>query len=127
MVLVRKINLSVQNHQINVFGQIVTDDMGSAIEQGFAEALLRDPDQQMQWVVLIDGQPQLINQVIKKAEENEVSITIVQDVIHVIEYLWKAAHALHPNDSEKREQWVAYFRAFKWKYSKCCKWFAPGC
>jgi hypothetical protein len=84
----------------------ITDDMGSVIEQGFAEALLRDPDQQMQWVVLIDGQPQLINQVIKKASVHEVSITIVQDVIHVIEYLWKAAHALHPNDPEKREQWV---------------------
>ncbi len=38
----------------------ITDDMGSVIEQGFAEALLRDPDQQMQWVVLIDGQTQLI-------------------------------------------------------------------
>jgi len=80
--------------------------MGSAIEQGFQEALQRDPDQQMQWVVLIDGQPQLINQVTKKALAHEVSVIIVQDVIHVIEYLWKAAHALHPNDPEKREQWV---------------------
>ena len=84
----------------------ITDDMGSAIDQGFQEALRRDPDQQMQWVVLIDGQIQLINQVIRKAEEKEVSVTIVQDVIHVIEYLWKAAHALHPHDPEKREQWV---------------------
>ena len=84
----------------------IIDDMGSAIEQGFQEALLRDPDQQMQWIVLIDGQTQLIKQVTKKAAENEVSITIVQDVIHVIEYLWKAAHALHPKDPEKREQWV---------------------
>ena len=84
----------------------ITDEMGNAIEQGFQEALRRDPDQQMQWVVLIDGQTQLIKQVMKKAEENDVSIIIVQDVIHVIEYLWKAAHALHPQDPEKREQWV---------------------
>jgi len=84
----------------------ITDDMGTVIEQGFQEALLRDPDQHMQWVILIDGQPQLIDQVTKKAEENELSVTIVQDVIHVIEYLWQAAHALHPQDPEKREQWV---------------------
>ena len=36
----------------------------------------------------------------------KVSVTIVQDVIHVIEYLWKAAHALHRNEPDKREQWV---------------------
>ena len=48
----------------------ITDDMGSAIDQGFQEALRRDPEQQMQWVVLIDGQTQLINFVTKKAEES---------------------------------------------------------
>lgn len=84
----------------------ITDDMGTVIGPGFEEALLRDPEQQMQWVVLIDGQTELINQVKRQAEENEVSVIIVQDIIHVIEYLWKAAHALHPNDPEKREQWV---------------------
>jgi len=60
----------------------------------------------MPWVVLIDGQTELINQVKRQASHHEVSVTIVQDIIHVIEYLWKAAHALHPTDPEKREQWV---------------------
>lgn len=63
----------------------------------------------MKWVVLIDGQTELINQVLIQAEKNEVSVIITQDIIHVIEYLWKAAHVLHPEDPEKREQWVAYF------------------
>jgi hypothetical protein len=40
------------------------------IEAGFLEALQRDPGQQQQWVVLIDGHPhqiRLINRVMKKA------------------------------------------------------------
>lgn len=84
----------------------ITEDMGTVIGQGFKEALKRDPDQQMKWVVLIDGQTELINQVLIQAEKNEVSVIITQDIIHVIEYLWKAAHVLHPEDPEKREQWV---------------------
>jgi len=41
--------------------------MGTVIGQGFEEALKRDPDQQMKWVVLIDGQTELINQVLIQA------------------------------------------------------------
>lgn len=84
----------------------VTEDMGTLIEQGFEEALRRDPDQKMHWVVLIDGQPELIRQVEKKAELYGVNVTITQDFIHVTEYLWKAGHALYPKSAEKREEWV---------------------
>jgi hypothetical protein len=84
----------------------ITEDMSTVIGQGFEEALKRDPEQQMKWVVLIDGQTELINQVSIQAEKHSVEVTITQDIIHVIEYLWKAAHALHPQDPEKREQWV---------------------
>lgn len=86
----------------------ITEDMGSAINQGFLEALRRDPEQKMEWVVLIDGQTDLIRQVEAQAEKHDVEVTIIQDFIHVIEYLWKAAHALYPDkeNAEKREEWV---------------------
>ncbi len=84
----------------------ITDDMETAIEQGFIEAQLRDPEQKMKWVILIEGQTQLINQVSKQAEKQGVSVTITQDIIPVIEYLWKAAHAKQTQDSSNREQWV---------------------
>ena len=86
----------------------ITKDMGHALDQGFQEALRRDPDQTMEWVVLIDGQTDLIRQVEAQAEKHQVKVTIVQDFIHVIEYLWKAVHALYPEkeDSEKREKWI---------------------
>ena len=84
----------------------VTDDMGEMIEQGFLEALRRDPHQLKPWVVLIDGQADLIRQIEKQAEKHQVEVTITQDFIHVVEYLWKAAHALHSDDAEQREEWV---------------------
>jgi hypothetical protein len=62
----------------------------------------------MEWVVLIDGQTDLIRQVEAQATKHNVNITVIQDFIHVIEYLWKAAHALYPDkqNAEKREEWV---------------------
>jgi len=38
----------------------VEADQGTVIEQACAEAVRRNPDQQMRWVVLTDGQPDLL-------------------------------------------------------------------
>jgi len=84
----------------------VEADMGTVIEQGFAEAVRRDPDQKMRWVVLTDGQEDLLRQVDAAAKRYKVEITVVQDFVHVLEYLWKAGHALHPEAGEQRENWV---------------------
>jgi hypothetical protein len=79
---------------------------GAVVEQAFLEAMRRDPDQQMRWVVLTDGQEDLLRQVAAAAKRYKVDIVVVQDFVHVLEYLWKAAHALHPQDGETREDWV---------------------
>jgi hypothetical protein len=84
----------------------VEQDLKEVIEQGFEEALRRDPDQQMRWVVLTDGQDELLRQVYAAAKRYKVEITVVQDFVHVLEYLWKAAHALYPGEPELREAWV---------------------
>ncbi len=84
----------------------VVDDQGAVIEQGFEEALRRDPDQRMRWVVLTDGQEDLLRQVYAAARRYKVDIVVVQDFVHVLEYLWKAAYALHPEAAEEREGWV---------------------
>ncbi len=62
----------------------------------------------MKWVFLIDGQTDLIRQVELQAKKHDVKVMIIQDFIHVVEYLWKAAHALYPEkeNAEKREEWV---------------------
>jgi hypothetical protein len=84
----------------------VEADQGTVIEQAFAEAVRRDPDQKMRWVVLTDGQEDLLRQVSAAAKRYKVDIVVVQDFVHVLEYLWKAAYALHPEDAEEREGWV---------------------
>jgi len=84
----------------------VEADQGTVIEQGFAEAVRRDPYQRMRWVVLTDGQEDLLRQVYAAAKRYKVDIMVIQDFVHVLEYLWKAAYALHPQDAEDREGWV---------------------
>jgi hypothetical protein len=84
----------------------VEDDQKTVIEQGFEEAIRRDPEQRMRWVVLTDGQDDLLRQVYAAAKRYKVEITLVQDFVHVLEYLWKAGHALHPDQPEERESWV---------------------
>jgi hypothetical protein len=79
---------------------------GAVIEQAFLEALRRDPHQQMRWVVLTDGQEDLLRQVAAAATRYKIDIVVVQDFVHVLEYLWQAAYALHPQDAETREAWV---------------------
>jgi hypothetical protein len=84
----------------------VEADLKAVIEEGFEEAIRRDPDQRLQWVVLSDGQEELLRQVYAAAERYKVDIIVVQDFVHVLEYLWKAGHALHPEEPQERESWV---------------------
>jgi hypothetical protein len=84
----------------------VEKNQKAMVEEGFVEAIRRDPDQQMTWVVLVDGNEDLIRQVDATAKRYKVDIVVVQDFIHVLEYLWKAAHALHPERPDERERWV---------------------
>ena len=84
----------------------VEADQATVVEQGFAEAVRRDPDQRMVWVVLTDGHPDLLRQVSACAQRYKVDIIVIQDFVHVLEYLWKAAYALHPETAEEREGWV---------------------
>ena len=84
----------------------VVADQGAVIEQGFEEAVRRDPDQRMRWVVLVDGQEDLLRQVYAAARRYKVDIIVVQDFVHVLEYLWNAGHALYSDSAEEREGWV---------------------
>jgi hypothetical protein len=84
----------------------VEKNQKAMVEAGFLEAIRRDPDQQMKWVVLIDGNEDLVRQVDAMASRYKLDIVVIQDFIHVLEYLWKAAHALHPDQPDERERWV---------------------
>jgi hypothetical protein len=78
----------------------------SVIREAFAEALRRDPDKLRRWVVLVDGEPKQLRAVKAEARRAGVKVTILADIVHVIEYVWDAARALFGESNTKAEKWV---------------------
>jgi hypothetical protein len=76
------------------------------IREAFQEALRRDPGRTKTWVALSDGNEDQLRHLEELAVEFGVHLTIILDVIHVIEYLWKAVTAFEPEGSPEAEAWV---------------------
>jgi len=76
------------------------------IRQAFEEALARDPDRRRRWVVLVDGEPKQLKAVKAEAKRIGAEVTIVIDIVHVLEYLWLAARALFGASTPEAESWV---------------------
>lgn len=85
----------------------VEREMSDVIDEGFHEARRRDPEQRRHWVVLVDGQTQQLEAIVAAAKRHDVKVTIICDFIHVMEYLWKAAHCFHDPGSNEARLWVA--------------------
>jgi hypothetical protein len=77
------------------------------IGEVFSEALRRDPNQQKQWIALVDGNKTQLDLLKHYAQEHALELTIILDLMHVLSYLWKAAHAFFPEGSKESEEWVA--------------------
>ena len=78
------------------------------IEQTFQEAHYRDPARKKNWVALVDGNKPQIRILRHMAKKQLIVLTIIVDIIHVIEYLWKAGRAFHPETSPELESWVQH-------------------
>lgn len=76
------------------------------IDDAFAEAMRRDPGHSRRWIVLVDGQRDQLRRIKRAATRVGVEITIVLDVVHVLEYLWRAAYAFCPEGTDDAEAWV---------------------
>ena len=85
----------------------VEKEARSVIREAFDEALRRDPEKRRRWVVLVDGEPKQLRAVKKEARRVGVEVTIIVDIVHVIEYVWGAARALFGESNAKAESWVA--------------------
>jgi len=84
----------------------IDKDPVEVIEQMFQEALGRDPQRTKSWVVLVDGNPVQLALVKKAAKKCGVHVTIIVDLIHVLEYLWKAGFDLLGKGNAGTERWV---------------------
>lgn len=78
------------------------------VDDAFAEATRRDPDHRRRWVVLVDGQRDQIKRVQRAARKFGAEVTIVLDIVHVLEYVWRAAYAFHAAGTEEAETWVRH-------------------
>ena len=76
------------------------------IEKAFEEASCRDPAHQKHWVALVDGNKHQIRILRRMAKDKECDLTIIVDIIHVIEYLWDAGRLFYPKAGENLESWV---------------------
>jgi hypothetical protein len=85
----------------------VEHDPAEVIAAAFDQAEARDPARRRTWVVLVDGAEHQLALIRAEAARRGVTIHILIDLIHVLEYLWKAAWSLHPPADPATEDWVA--------------------
>jgi hypothetical protein len=84
----------------------VERDPGVVTEEIFAEALRRDPERRRPWVMLVDGHKDQLKHIRACITQFGVSVILILDFIHVLEYLWKAAYAFCAPGTEEAEAWV---------------------
>jgi hypothetical protein len=72
----------------------------------FAEAGRRDPDHRRTWIALVDGDIHQLGLIQAQAAARGITVAIVIDFIHVLEYLWKAAWCFHAPRDPAMEDWV---------------------
>lgn len=85
----------------------IEDDAASVIGDVFDEAQRRDPNRRRAWIALVDGNGHQIRRIRAEATRRQVPVTIVCDLIHVLEYLWRAAWCFFAEGDPAVEDWVA--------------------
>lgn len=85
----------------------VVDDARKVIAEAFSEACRRDPEHNRTWVALVDGATHQINAMRTEAKAHGVTIHVVCDFVHVLEYLWGAAWSFFEEGDPAAEAFVA--------------------
>ena len=87
-------------------GSVATTSQ-QVISQVFDQADQRDPTHRRPWVVLVDGARHQLDLIRAEAARRKVTIHILVDLIHVLEYIWKAAWCFYQDADPAAEPWVA--------------------
>jgi hypothetical protein len=77
------------------------------IQEIIQEALKRDPKCKKEWVCLVDGDRRQLSLLKKAIKKYNLNVSLVLDIIHVIEYLWKAVRVFYDETDFKCEKWVS--------------------
>jgi len=89
----------------------LTKTPGEVVGAAFEEAERRDPEHRLRWVAMVDGNKTQILEIRAAATSAGASVTLVLDLVHVTEYLWKAAWEFHAEGDPAAEEWVAKYLA----------------
>jgi hypothetical protein len=73
----------------------------AVIEEVVQEVRRRDPENQKIHVALTDGERAL-----QILVDDRLKVTLILDLLHVLEKVWKAAHVFHPEGSPESELWA---------------------
>jgi hypothetical protein len=73
----------------------------------FGEALRRDPNRSRTWAMLVDGGEKQLEIILANIARYRPDVILILDFIHVLEYVWKAAHGLFGVGSQEAQAWVA--------------------
>jgi hypothetical protein len=84
----------------------ITAGRDVTIGKVFDEAGRRDPGRERTWIALVDGDNHQLGLFRAEAARRGVTLTILIDFIHVLEYLWKAAWCFHAPRDPAMEDWV---------------------
>ena len=87
-------------------GSIATSSQ-QVIAAVFDQAHQRDPTHRRPWLVLVDGARHQLDLIHAEAKRRGVHVHILIDLIHVLEYLWKAAWCFYKDGDPDAEPWVA--------------------
>ncbi len=85
----------------------VSDDASAVIAEMFNEADRRDPEHKLTWVALVDGNNHQIDRIKAEARKRKITIPIVVDFIHVLEYLWSGCWCFFAEGDPAAERWVS--------------------
>lgn len=86
----------------------IVDDAATVVAAVFDEAERRDPTHTRTWVGLVDGNNHQIERLQTEAATRGITLTIIIDFIHVLEYLWDAAWCFFPEADPAAETWVQH-------------------
>jgi hypothetical protein len=84
----------------------VVDDTVAVLAAVFDEAQRRDPAHARTWVALVDGNNHQINRIRAEAGARDVTVSVMVDFIHVLEYLWRAAWSFYSEGDPDAETCV---------------------
>jgi len=85
----------------------VTDDASTVIAEMFNEADRRDPEHKLTSVALVDGNNHQIDRIKTEARKRKITIPIIVDFIHVLEYLWSGCWCFFAEGDPAAERWVS--------------------